>query len=83
MSMAKTMWVTAEPERTAPEAKSVPVVGSITMVEVMPTVGPMSPHGSMAGRTGVPKWRDHATVPFVADRAYTVSFSVATNTCPP
>ncbi len=57
-------------------------VPSITGVPVMPTVGEMSPQGSDPAGTGVPTWFDHSTAPVVADSAYTVSFSVATNTCP-
>ena len=49
----------------------------------MPTVGEMSPQGSDPAGTGVPTWVDHSTAPVVADSAYTVSFSVATNTCRP
>ncbi len=59
-----------------------PEDGSMTMVEVMPTVGAMSPHGSMPADTGVARWSDHSTAPVAPDRAYTVSFSVATKTCP-
>ena len=60
-----------------------PDVGSMTIVEVMPTVGVMSPHGSMPAGTGEARWSDHATAPLAADRAYTVSFWVATKTWPP
>ena len=56
---------------------------SSTGVPVIPTVGEMSPQGSEADGTGVARCVDQATVPLVADRAYTVSFSVATKTSPP
>ena len=52
--------------------------GSMTGVPVMPTVGVMSPQGSDVEGTGLPRWADQATAPVAADRAYTVSFSVAT-----
>jgi hypothetical protein len=55
----------------------------MTGVPVMPTVGEMSPHGSELLGTGVPRCADQITVPVVADRAETVSFSVATYTRPP
>ncbi len=55
----------------------------MTMVEVMPTSGVMSPHGSMPAGTGAATWSDHATAPVAADNAYTVLFSVATKTWPP
>ena len=55
---------------------------STTGVPVMPTVGEMSPQGRDPDGTGVPTWLDHSTAPVVVDNAYTVSFSVATNTCP-
>ncbi len=48
----------------------------------MPTLGEMSPHGSDAAGTGLPRCLDQATEPVAADRAYTVSFSVATYTRP-
>ena len=57
--------------------------GSMTGVPVIPTVGVMSPHGRSVAGTGVPRCVDHATAPVLADRAYTVSFSVATYTRPP
>ncbi len=44
-------------------------VSSITGVPVMPTVGEMSPQGSDADGTGVPRWVDQTTEPVVADRA--------------
>jgi hypothetical protein len=52
------------------------------MVEVIPTVGVMFPHGSRRAGTGEARWSDHARVPSAEDSAYTVSFSVATKTCP-
>ncbi len=57
--------------------------GSITGVPVIPTVGEMLPQGSDPEGTGVPRWRDHSTAPLAADRASTVSFSVATKMRPP
>ena len=56
----------------------------MTGVEVIPTVGRMSPHrpGTVDGSKGVPRWSDHNTDPLSAARAYTVSFSVAANTRP-
>ena len=47
------------------------VPGSITGVDVMPTVGEMSPHGSCEEGTGVPALTCHTTCPVV-------SFSAAT-----
>ena len=60
-----------------------PRAGSMTGVPVMPTVGPMSPQGSDDAGTGVARCLDQMTAPVLADSAYTVSFSVATNTRPP
>ena len=54
----------------------------MTGVPVTPTAGAMSPHGSEPDGTGVARWRDQVTAPVAADRAYTVSFSVATYTRP-
>ena len=58
--------------------------GSMTIVEVTPTVGLMSPHGRSAGEHG--QAQVHPTTPDAAVRrpsnAYTVSFSVATKTWP-
>jgi hypothetical protein len=53
-------------------------VGSMTGVPVIPTVGPMLPQGSADAATGVARWFDHTTAPVEAERASTVSFSVAT-----
>jgi hypothetical protein len=55
----------------------------MTGVPVMPTVGVMSPQGRSLEGTGVPTWVDQTTRPVEAERASTVSFSVATNTSPP
>ena len=44
-------------------------VSSITGVPVMPTVGEMSPQGSMLDGTAVPTWVAQTTDPVVADRA--------------
>ena len=63
--------------------KSSERASSITGVPVIPTLGEMLPQGSDPEGTGVPRWLDHSTVPFVAERAYTVSFSVATKMRPP
>ena len=41
----------------------------MTGVPVMPTVGEMSPQGSMLDGTGVPMWVAQTTEPVVADRA--------------
>ena len=38
----------------------------MTGVPVIPTVGWMSPQGSDAAGTGVPRWFDHSTVPSFA-----------------
>ena len=43
----------------------------MTGVEVMPTVGLMSPQmpGTVDGENGVARWRDHSTAPVSAARA--------------
>ena len=60
-----------------------PRASSTTGVPVIPTVGVMSPQGSDRDGTGDATCVDHTTAPVVAERAYTVSFSVATKTRPP
>jgi hypothetical protein len=80
--MEYTMWLTDDPESTAADANSLPDEGSMTIVDVIPTVGVMSPQGRAPAGTGEARWSDHARVPSAADSAYTVSFWVATKTWP-
>ena len=80
--MASTTCATDDPDRASAETNSVSETGSMTMVEVTPTVGLMSPQGSRSAGTGEARWSDHAIAPSDPDNAYTVSFSVATNTWP-
>jgi hypothetical protein len=80
--MAYTRCWIDDPDNTAAETNNVPDEGSMTIVEVTPTVGEMSPQGSMPAGTGDARWSDHDSAPLVADNPYTVSFSVATKTWP-
>src|ERR1035438_757683 len=57
--------------------------GSITGVEVIPTVGEISPQGNWPAGTAVPTLTCHTTCPVDSLSAYTESFSVATTTNPP
>ncbi len=59
-----------------------PRATSSTGVPVIPTVGEMSPQGSDDEGTGVARCDDQSIAPLVPERAYTVSFSVATKIFP-
>ena len=56
---------------SAATTKSSPRAGSMTGVEVMPTVGLMFPHnpGTDVRLNGVPTWVDQSTAPEFAARA--------------
>src|SRR5438270_7648184 len=56
------------------------VVGSMTGVPTMPTVGSMSPHDSFEEGTGGPAFLTHTTAPVVASSAYTSLPTVAAYT---
>ena len=53
-----------------------------TGVPVIPTVGAMSPQGSDDEGTAVARCDDQSIAPLLPERAYTVSFSVATKISP-
>ena len=85
---------TADPTSSSATTNTSWRVESTTGVEVIPTVGVMSPQGRSPDGTGAATVVDHRIDPSVADRATTVSPSVATrtrlprtsgspNSCPP
>ena len=78
-----TRWCDGEPFTSSSATTKISLLdGSITGVPVIPTVGLMSPQGRSDAGTGVARCCCHWTWPVEADRATTVSFSVAAKTEP-